>query len=633
MTTITHPRPRSRPAAQRSAPEPREPAAVLTAVADIAAAASGCTELDDLLRIIAARAAAAIGVRRCGAYLRDGDKFVGRASHPTGQLEADVRRQVAGGPADAFTRELVDTGAPVFIRDTHSDPRGGLSALRSWHVNSSLGIPLLHDDEVIGALFLDNADEPHAYTEDRVATAVAIGRAAGAAVAQLQRDERARSQLETATRQNLLLRRLASADSRFTQLLLDGGGLRAIVEVLAEMTGKSAALYDVNLRRVASVPGADGGPEVELLEQSGASSDVVQAMRDTAPGGSTAIAPVLTAGMRRRHLVAPVDVGRSRWGWVVLMEHPARLTPLDELTIRRAARCTALEVAAERRATTAAWDARTLLARQLIRGTQDEDVRRSAEHLAIDLEQPRVVGFVTGVQHRGGSIDAQRLVAALSEQFDGEVLATKGPEGVAIIVDLPEAPAPLAAVRRAKRGVLRACAEVGGPTRLIAGLSSVCRGPETIPRGYREARQVARCVDRFVGPGTQAVLCADDLGPGRLFVATGEQDAIDRFVGDVVGPLLSDEAGLGDLLRTLQAYFDTGRSVRLSAARLGVHENTIRYRLARVGNVTGLDVVGNPDDQLSVQMSLLVLRLQGHPALPAFDEDDEDDAATAEEAA
>jgi DNA-binding PucR family transcriptional regulator len=117
------------------------------------------------------------------------------------------------------------------------------------------------------------------------------------------------------------------------------------------------------------------------------------------------------------------------------------------------------------------------------------------------------------------------------------------------------------------------------------------------------------------------VLAADDLGPGRLFVANGPAGAIDRFVDDVIGPLLTGDDGMADLLRTLHVLYDTGRSVRLSAARLGIHENTVRYRLARIHALTGLDVASDAGDQLTVQMSLLVLRLQGHTALPSFDAD------------
>ena len=41
-----------------------------------------------------------------------------------------------------------------------------------------------------------------------------------------------------------------------------------------------------------------------------------------------------------------------------------------------------------------------------------------------------------------------------------------------------------------------------------------------------------------------------------------------------------------ELLDTVCAFFDCDRSVRNSAKHLGVHENTIRYRLGRVLELT-----------------------------------------------
>jgi sugar diacid utilization regulator len=414
----------------------------------------------------------------------------------------------------------------------------------------------------------------------------------------LEEIARLRRQLDTATRQNRLLRGVAIADGRFTRAVLDGGGLGGVVAVLAELTGKPAAFFDAHLHRVA----AAGERDVRLH-----SSDELGA---AVPGSSTALAPRLEDGMRHRRLVAPVDIGARRCGWVVVMEHPARLNAFDELTLRRAAKHLALEVAAARRATSAAWDARSLLARQLIRGTQDDDVRRGAEHLGIELDVPRVVGFVTA----SGPIDAERLVCAL-ERSAGAVLATKGPEGVALLLELPADEPPLAGVRGLKRVLADACAELGLDP--VAALSSVCRGHADVPRGYREAREVARCIDHFSG---HRILAADDLGPGRLFVANGDAPAMERFVEDVLGALLTGEHTAAELLRTLQCFFDCGRSIRHSAAELNVHENTVRYRLARVHALTGLDVAADASDQLSVQMSLLVLRLRDHPALPSFEE-------------
>jgi sugar diacid utilization regulator len=246
-------------------------------------------------------------------------------------------------------------------------------------------------------------------------------------------------------------------------------------------------------------------------------------------------------------------------------------------------------------------------------------VRRSADNLGIDLDRPRVVAFVTAAAHRGDSIDSEALTAALSRRVTGEVLATKGPEGVALLLEVGDDEAPLLAIRCAKRCLADACEEVGDGD-LIAGMSAISREPRGVPRAYREAREVARCIDSFAGTGVLRVLAADDLGPGRLFVANGDAPGMDRFVEDVLGALLTGEHAAAELLRTLQCFFDCGRSIRHSATTLNVHENTVRYRLARVHALTGLDVAADASDQLSVQMSLLVLRLRDHPALPSFEQ-------------
>ena len=71
-----------------------------------------------------------------------------------------------------------------------------------------------------------------------------------------------------------------------------------------------------------------------------------------------------------------------------------------------------------------------------------------------------------------------------------------------------------------------------------------------------------------------------------------------------------------ELLSTVRVFFDRGRSVRNSAKFLCVHENTIRYRLGRVLDLTGLDLAADADAQLTAQVALLILRIQGR--LPAL---------------
>jgi DNA-binding PucR family transcriptional regulator len=122
---------------------------------------------------------------------------------------------------------------------------------------------------------------------------------------------------------------------------------------------------------------------------------------------------------------------------------------------------------------------------------------------------------------------------------------------------------------------------------------------------------VMGCMRMLAGEQGLRVLAADDLGPGRLVLASTQREDAERFARDALGALLADDEGTRDLLATLRAFFDSGRSVRRSALELGVHENTIRYRLTRIEELTGLAVATSSDDQLSAQLALLVLRLNG----------------------
>jgi sugar diacid utilization regulator len=620
MSVVTQPRARERATRPRPDTPGHEHHAALAALSELSATAFAGLEVREAMRLVAARLCAVLEIERCAIYLRDDPRevFVGSAAHPGGELEAAVRHLTLGGPADRITRELVGTRKPVVIRDARSDPRTQTTAVRTWKVRSLLGVPMIAGEHVLGLMMLDNGSDLHRYAEVDIETASAFAALAASAVTVLRSSHEARRQLETACRQNKLLRRTTMAEHRLSDAILRGGGLESIVELVSNLTGKPAALYDAQHHPVASCTPGDGEQSmgVTLIEDASRDHSVRDVLREIVAGTSATIEPVIGSDVRRRHLAAPIDVRGERWGWLVLVEHPTRLSAFDDFLIRRAATHLALELAGRRQATASSADARAQLARQMVRGTTvEDDLRRSAEYLGVKLDAHRAVVYLSAEQ---GSLDPPALVKALSSRLDSEVLATTGPEGVVLLIELTGADAAWPVVRAVKRTLADALGDLSAPP-LIAGISSVCRNASEIPSAYRVARQVARCLESFPSPEPHRVMAADDLGPGRLFIAGSPPEEIQRFVEDVLGRLLADEVACTDLIRTLEAFYDTGRSVRLASERLGIHENTVRYRLSRVHGITGLDVAADADDQLSVQVALLVLRLEGHPALHSFD--------------
>jgi DNA-binding PucR family transcriptional regulator len=83
---------------------------------------------------------------------------------------------------------------------------------------------------------------------------------------------------------------------------------------------------------------------------------------------------------------------------------------------------------------------------------------------------------------------------------------------------------------------------------------------------------------------------ADDLLPERVLV--GDTGARERLIAIAYDPIV--RAG-GSLQETVATFLDCGRSLELSARTMFVHANTVRYRLKKVSELTGWDVLSTRD--------------------------------------
>src|SRR4051794_2205535 len=90
---------------------------VVQAFYDVAAALGSAVCGDELLHLIGRKVCALLGVQRCSVYLRDGDSplYRGQVGETGRDQDADIKRLVCGGPADAFTLEILKTRAPVVV--------------------------------------------------------------------------------------------------------------------------------------------------------------------------------------------------------------------------------------------------------------------------------------------------------------------------------------------------------------------------------------------------------------------------------------------------------------------------------------------------------------------------------------
>ncbi|WP_369392058.1 PucR family transcriptional regulator [Streptomyces sp. CG1] len=92
------------------------------------------------------------------------------------------------------------------------------------------------------------------------------------------------------------------------------------------------------------------------------------------------------------------------------------------------------------------------------------------------------------------------------------------------------------------------------------------------------------------------------IGPYRLLTALPPQAAHDSVVGALLSPAHRE------LARTAEVYLDCAGQAGRAAAALGIHRQTLYYRLSRVEQLTGLDL-DDGEDRLLLHMALKRARL------------------------
>jgi sugar diacid utilization regulator/GAF domain-containing protein len=593
---------------------------VVAGFSRVAGAVAGASSIDDLLNVVAREITELVGVDRCSIHLRDeaGDVFRGAVgSSREGSLGDAIKRSLAGVPADGMTRELLETRRPVIVTNARDDPRTVKSTVRYWKIRSIMEVPMIFDGEVVGVIFLDDENSPRSFTDQEAATAALFAKLAAASVVDAQGRLELRSQLDASQRQLKALRRATAVDERLSEVVLEGRPLQDLLDTLAELLGKPCAVFSTAGERLATAlpqGGAADGIAPRLLEPEFASRPAVsEALAAHEDSRAFVVGPLPGAGVLHRHVVAPILLGSELWGRLVVMEHKTRFLGGDIVTLRRAATLIALHVSTERKAVEADWNAGSSLASELISGCSDPaTVRRRADRLGTRLDVPRVV-MLAGTRCGGDEQvpDFRALAEAFAEAApELTVHVTALSDAVAALIELPaEAnPATFVAERRALFADVRQLLDPAD--QVVAGISTVHDDREGYRLAYQEARQVVECIRRFTPKGGPAMFTADELGAGRVFLATSDGDLVSSFADKTLGQLVGD-ASKGDLLTTLCSFFENMGSIRRSADCLGVHENTIRYRLTRIEELTGLAVMHDPDAQLRARLSLLALHLQG----------------------
>ncbi|HEX9560988.1 MAG TPA: GAF domain-containing protein [Candidatus Dormibacteraeota bacterium] len=567
----------------------------------LAQAAASTQKPDELLELIIGEATSAMGTDVCSLYLVTprGRELLLTATNGLNQKMVGKATMRVG---EGITGWVAETRRPAVVPDVSEEPHWKwVPGLDEDRFRSMLSVPIESGPRLVGVLNVQTV-EKRAFDSGDIDFLRAI---AGQVAGILERSELQR-RMEVQIGEIQLSHDI---HERFTKLSLEGAGIQAILEVAGTLAGGHAVLYSPDGYRVRGMGEASDGmpPRIHVpvpLAQAGAREVRINAGRPSRPLD-----------------VVPVRAGADLLGLLAVA--------VDEQTVdshgrRRAlehgSTVLALELAKERAAAEVERRLRGDLVEEVLAGGLEADeaerVARQAERLGHRLPHK---AWVVVLEPDDDSTEAalagrgqqDRLDAALSgvirSRLPGALTLVRSASAVFLIPD--EIATDLPTVEKLAGLLLAGAAPVMKPGTASVGIGNLANSVGELARSHVEARQALRLTRRAGSRGR--VASYRSLGAFRLLLEVQSPDALRRFVDELLGTLLTyAQSRDTPLLETLEAL-SAARWVRRAAARqLGIHINSMSYRVDRIQALTGLQL-DDPETRVAISIALRARAMLG----------------------
>jgi sugar diacid utilization regulator/putative methionine-R-sulfoxide reductase with GAF domain len=565
----------------------------------LARAAASEQDSGQLLRLIIRETTEATNTDVASLYLvsEDGAQLLLTATNGLNErMVGRVRMKVGEGITGYVAETRRPAAVPDVSRDMHWKWVPGLDEER---FHSMLSVPIESGPRLVGVVNVQSVEYRHFAEADIDFLGAIAGQVAGI----LERSEMHRRLEEQLTEIKLS----HDIHERFTRLSLEGAGIPAILQALGTLAGGGAALYSPDGFRVRGVAEAEGLPA-----------------RVTLPTGFTAGAREarVHAGRPARPVdLVPVRAGTELLG-VLAVKVPDGSFDADgrRRALEHGSTVLALEMSKERASAEVERRLRGDLVEQLLAGGLEEDEAERLAHQAERLgHRLPARAWVLVLEPDDEESESEIATRGRQDRLDGalsDLVRRRAPGALtlvranSVVILLPEDAAPdLAAAERMAALAQQAAAAVLKPGSVSAGIGNVAASVAELARSHVEARQALR-LSRRTGARAR-VTSYRSLGAFRLLLEVQSPEVLRGFVDEVLGALVKySESRETPLLATLEALV-AGRWTRRAAARkLGIHINSMSYRVERIQALSGLSL-DDPETRVAIAIALRARAMLG----------------------
>jgi purine catabolism regulator len=394
-----------------------------------------------------------------------------------------------------------------------------------------------------------------------------------------------------------LLQRSQEIHRRLTGLILSGGGLAEIASALSALIRHPVAITDA----WGSVMAATDFDHIgDALADTLAGIPKVKWEWHSEPLWDAA----------QRVWLTPVLAGPQETvdGFVVVRDPAGQLDRLDLTAVEQAATIAALEVAKQKSVQEAERRLKRDFVEDLLGGAYHsvEAISARARSLGWELLHKRAVMVVDldkfeqyYLTHREWREERFQQVKEWLLHATGEVVSECNPQSILVdrsdsVILLPhfEPGTPPSMARRGIEGLAKAICQRAqeqlDELSITVAIGGLCDSVEGLRDSYREAKaalNVARKIARH-----RPIIWYNDVALYVLLDRLATEPETRRWFEHNLGPLVEYDRNKGtELVRTLETYFDVNQMQQQTAHQLGIHLNTLKYRLRRIEEILGTD--------------------------------------------
>ncbi len=422
-------------------------------------------------------------------------------------------------------------------------------------------------------------------------------------------------------KQNKILQKLEQAHKKLMALALNGSPLEELCEETGKLIANPVAIIDRDGLLIVN----DNSPDkfkFELLFSNGSievkqeklSFGNIKEVKYSLEYSSETGKPLTIKAIR-----IPIIADKYQYGYMVaIVNNP--IFEADILTMERAATIAALEFTKRKAIYEIEKSYYNDFLEILLSADFDntEEIINRGKIFEIDLKKPVAVVIINDSNSNdikeienymsiNGNRSKEDLLKAINSFFGriGTANLIAGIKGnnIVIVMGADESSAELQETVTAMVKDLMALTKPD--MKINVGVGRPNSDIKKISRSYEDAREALKIAQLS---DTAQVVFFDNLGFYKI-LSEKNRSELERFVEELLHPVFEyDRNKKGDLIKTLEAYYETNRNLKMTSTKLYTHYNTVLYRIKKIEELAGISL-DNPDNALNLEIAVNILKL------------------------